>query len=278
MPTPTTTTFTPTGAAQTFVVPYYTPGTFRLACAGGAGNRSAGVPNGSGGNGGSVRGWWDPPPGTLLTIWPGYAGVAGITPTAYRGGIGGYAPTGGPGAGRGGCASFIEVASAIIMIAGGGGGAGREGSGGGGGGSGGLGVAAGSNGGGGTTEGGRGGTLLAPGAAGSATVLPGSVYPTAGVAGVGGNGGDWLSSQVTAGGAGGGGYFGGGGGGFGGSGGGSANAGGGGGGSSWCDASLFSSIDNTGGQEGDGIVTITYDWIADWSPPTDGWSVGFLKF
>ena len=54
MPTPTTTTFTPTGAAQTFVVPYYTPGTFRLACAGGAGNRSAGVPNGSGGNGGTV--------------------------------------------------------------------------------------------------------------------------------------------------------------------------------------------------------------------------------
>ena len=280
MPTPTTTTFTPTGAAQTFVVPYYTPGTFNITAKGGEGARSAGVPAGAPGSGGSILGWWDPAPGTVLTIIPGHDGAGGhLDLAAYAGGVGGKELAGGgTGAGRGGSASVVLIGSTIVMVAGGGGGGGQSGgNGGGGGGGGGLGVASGGNGG--ESPRGYGATTSAAGAAGTWAGATYATAPGAGSGHAGGVGSRGLVLTSVQGGGGGGGMFGGGGGGshvF------VVNAnnegGGGGGGSSWCDASLFSSIDNTGGQEGDGIVTITYDWIADWSPPTDGWSVGSIRW
>ena len=277
MPTPTTTTFTPTGAAQTFVVPYYTAGTFRVTCRGAIGNRASGVPAGAAGPGGSIRGYWAVAPGTVLSVVAGYSGAFGhLDLAAYRGGMGGKEIAGGAvGTGRGGGASLILVGSTIVIIAGGGGGAGQSGGlGGGAGGRGGLGIGSGANGG--ESPRGFGATTSAVGAHGTYAIGYATV-PTDGVLHAGGLGSAY--SSTTNGGGGGGGYFGGGGAGahvF--IANGDNDGGGGGGGSSWCDSGLFTSIDDTGTNGGDGSVTLEYDWIADWSPPTDGWSVGFLKF
>ena len=291
MPTPTTDTYGFTGSTVTWTVPYHTSGTLRVRCDGGWGGYQDDAAGATGYAGvmGSIRGYVDLPPGTVITIAVGNSGGDGSGGSPGNGGLcpaagfdGGAGGAGSRAGGGGGAASVVLVAGAPIIVAGGGGGGtsgafgtGRNGATGGTGmddGDGGDGTVGsssfnGGNGGGGTLTG------VGPGGLGPASD---PTVPPAGLPGsttTGGAGGD--GSQYG-GGGGGAGYFGAGGGG------GSFNrSGAGGGGSSWADTSIVSSIDGFGGTSGNqfpGSIVVTYDWIADWVPPSSGWSVGFIKF
>jgi hypothetical protein len=276
-------TFTYTGAAQSWTVPEgVTQATFEVS--GAHGGRDA-RHNAQGGVGGMARATIDVTPADTLQVTVGGAGADGVigAPNAIvAGGAGGFnggaaggsadgiAGGSGESGGGGGGASDIRfdtddsgdfALAERIIVAGGGGGAGAS-IGGGGGGAGG-----GSEGGGGgdaspfgsnpNGKGGKGGSASSGGVGGD----PGVVWVFAsctkgldGTLGVGGLGGECRafagSGGGSGGGGGGGGYYGGGGGG-----GGGFAGGGGGGGSGFGPSGV---VFESGVQEGNGLVTITY--------------------
>jgi hypothetical protein len=276
-------TFTYTGAAQSWTVPEgVTQATFEVS--GAHGGRDA-RHTAQGGVGGMARATIDVTPADTLQVTVGGAGADGVigAPNAIvAGGAGGFnggaaggsadgiAGGSGESGGGGGGASDIRfdtddsgdfALAERIIVAGGGGGAGAS-IGGGGGGAGG-----GSEGGGGgdaspfgsnpNGKGGKGGSASSGGVGGD----PGVVWVFAsctkgldGTLGVGGLGGECRafagSGGGSGGGGGGGGYYGGGGGG-----GGGFAGGGGGGGSGFGPSGV---VFESGVQEGNGLVTITY--------------------
>lgn len=266
-------TFPYTGSVHTFVLPRH-DGLVRVTLwAGSGGTFPQGGTSYLGGLGGTIRGDVAIANGTIVSIYPGQAATTASGGSSSGSGRDGGDATGGNGYGGGG-ATVVQLPSGLLMVAGGGGGGASKtsllpalfaGDGG-------FGHADGEddahtvtafNG-----EGGDGGTHSAAGAGGMGA---GSITtpPSAGTAGSGGAGGDG-GAATRGGGGGGGGYFGGGGGG-----GGSNRGAGGGGGSSWAHASVTGVTSVAALALGDdGYVTIQLDEL----PPTDGWSVGFLKF
>ena len=243
----TTTTYTYTGAQQSFVVP---PGvtsvSFELWGAQGTSSSYAG------GQGGYVKGTFNVTPGSTYYI--------------YIGGQAGYNGSGTLGFAGGGATDIRYGGTALanrILVAGGGGGGGNSGAGGAGGGS---------TGGNGASQypsmchgqGGFGGTQSAGGAGGagggSDYGYPGQAG-SAGSLGQGGNDGSYSGYTAYDGGAGGGGYYGGGGAGGGGAwqGGGGCYrySGGGGGGSSYISGSFTNTNNTQGGRNGDGQAKVT---------------------
>jgi len=281
-------TFTYTGAAQSWTVPEgVTQATFEVSGAHGGTDARHTAP---GGVGGMARATIDVTPDDTLQVTVGGAGADGVIgdPDAIvAGGAGGFngGAAGGSADGRtgergesgggGGGASDIRfdtddsgdfALAERIIVAGGGGGAGGAANGGVGGGGGGAG--GGSEGGGGgdglpfdpfgpNGQGGSGGSASSGGVGGD----PGVVWVFAqctkgldGTLGVGGVGGECRgfagAGGGSGGGGGGGGYYGGGGGG-----GGGFRGGGGGGGSGFGPSGV---VFESGVQEGNGLVTITY--------------------
>lgn len=255
------TTFTATGANQTYVVPL-TTNRVRIACVGGGGGRLDTYQVGGTGHG-VLDAVVTVTPGATLTVQVGQSGNNGGWPDA---GIGPVAPPPqitSSGA-RGGGSSRVwlgGVGGTLLIVGGGGGGVGQVASNRGKGGNAGFVAQSGwspnqaSNA---FGYGGGGGTQSAGGAAGG-VYFPHVTAPTAGSSLLGGNGGlrGPIFGYYYGGGSGGGGYFGGGGGsvrhdGF---------SGGGGGGSSWCPWTFTTTgIASNGGLLGslpaDGYVTI----------------------
>jgi hypothetical protein len=247
-----TTTFTYTGAEQTFVVPAEVR-SIHVTVDGGGG--AAGSPSAAGGYGARVRTDLAVTPGETLYIEVGGAGLPGGMPIFGGGGTGGADPLGGHVGGAGGGATDIRRLPRVaagsegsrVIVAGGGGG-------GGGGPLGGLG----GNGDDGVTEcttcadqGGPGG----PGTA-SAGGLGGDPADTAGASGEDGQPSAGGAGGAGGGGGGGGGYFGGGGGGGGDTAALNGGGGGGGGGASFVAGNATARVE-TGGP-GPGSVWIGY--------------------
>jgi hypothetical protein len=253
-----TTTFTYTGAAQSWTVPSgVTQATFVVDGAQGSAGRLFGGIQGTGGLGGRVR--------ATLTVSPGQTfqllvGGTGSTPTSgfNGGGTGGGTSAGAFYGGGGGGASDVRSGACVAslnctladrrLIAGGGGGGAA---------SGGDGGSGGQLGGNGTTLGngtaGTGGTATSGGVGGGAA-NGGSTPGAAGQLGLAGAGG-FAACGCGGGGGGGGGLYGGGGGGW---------QGGGGGGSSFGPAgTTFQS----GVRAGNGQITITYNIQPDTTGP-----------
>ena len=242
-----TTTFSYTGAVQTFTVPPCVT-TINVDVMG-----ASGAANGptSGGLGGRVQATVPVTPGEVLNIYVGQAGINSLNLPAgsYNGGGGVYSYSACGSAGTGGGASDIRrnpySTNDRLVVAGGGGGAGGY-------------VAGnqtypGGNGGGLTAldgtpwptwpnSGGKGGSQIAGGASGVACCSC-PTYTTAGIFFQGGNG----SGDCAGGGGGGGGYYGGGG---------SCFAGGG-GGSSYTAPGVTSVTHTQGFQNGNGSIVIT---------------------
>ena len=243
------TTFSYTGAMETYVVP---AGVTELSidCIGASGGTSNfGLPDFVPGDGGRVETILTVTPGATLYIYVGGEGTAAATSVPGVGGFNGGADgnaNGSNAGGGGGGASDIRIGGTAltdrVVVAGGGGGAGRN-----------------------YTccdNGGDGGDLI--GNDGEANGATGDVScGTAGTQVAGGNGGQWsgyplaasgtlgnggLGGATSSGGGGGGGYYGGGGGSW----------SGGGGGSSYTDAGLTTSTVHTKGHNtGDGTIIIT---------------------
>ena len=212
------TTFTFTGAEQTYVVPNGVTEVSISAIGAAGGNGCQGITPQPfpGGEGAQISADFGVSPGSVLYVDVGGAGTNGeptvfCTNGASSGGLAGGSPSGGAGGavggGGGGGASEVRTVPAAVsahtsqlIVGGGGGGAGANQ---------GVGGNAGSAGGSGSGGGGGGpGTLTGPGAAGSVSCVTG---PTAGSFGLGGAGDS--QSPDDGGGGGGGGYWGGGGGG-----------------------------------------------------------------
>lgn len=278
-----TSTFSYTGAAQTYTVPPCVTSIQIEAWGAQGGIGSNGGP--ASGNGGYTRGTITVTAGQVFNI---YVGGQGAQPGGgfNGGGTGGSTST--IGGGGGGATDIRTPGNTLadrIMVAAGGGGSGGASTYGPTGGAGGSGTACaspngfGGAGAGGCAVGGSGGCAggTAPnygtGGAGAGLNAGGGtsgsgtgVYGTAGSLGVGGNGGNYVNRN--GGGGGGGGYYGGAGG-MSGSGG--CN-GGGGGGSSYVDNILFTSITFTGGtRTGNGQVTITV--VSTTTPPSSPVSI-----
>jgi hypothetical protein len=252
-----TSSFTYTGAEQTFTVPAGVS-SVRVVAVGGRGGRS------DGGFGARVSGDLAVSPGQVLFVEVGANAptpAPGQSPPFNGGGAGGHT------AGAGGGASDLRTASRstggslssrLIVAAGGGGGTGASGSGYGG--SGGAAGAPGADGAGiNKGMGGGAGTASAGGAGGG-----GGPFGAAGTLGGGGSGGTG-SAIVTGGGGGGGGYYGGGGGGGGTS---EAYGGGGGGGSSFTGTATDPSV--AADTSASPSVTITYTGASTGTGGTDG--------
>jgi Glycine rich protein len=232
--------FSYTGANQTFVVPAgVTSLDVNLKGASGGAGYDSGVVQGPGGEGAIVTGSIAVTPGSTLNIFVGSCPTASTA--GYNGGGAGRATPPSMTGGGGGGASDIRIGGTAltdrVVVAGGGGGGGNRplSVGGAGGPNGGTGKDSGGN-----LVGGQGGTQSAGGATG------GGSGSTAGSLGQGGAA-DYNFSNWAAG-AGGGGYYGGGGGDQG-------NQEAGGGGSSLTPAGTLA---NTGGNVGNGTVTITW--------------------
>jgi phosphodiesterase/alkaline phosphatase D-like protein len=269
-----TTTFSSTGALQTWKIPAsVTEITLTVKGAGGgAGSTNAG-PSPAGGAGGEATGTFGVTPGMTLDVVVGTGGAAarmGGDSAAYGGGgrtgIGGFLFSGAGGGGG----SFVFAPSELLIAAGGGGGAGAaEATGGAGGQTATAGASASS----------QGEPVTVAGGAGATDAGAGSGGPNAGTGtgkassdtsvGVGGGGGGGAE-YVYGGGGGGGGYYGGGGGGAEDEGPGEDLAAGGGGGSDYvsADATVTSDVvggGGTGGTEdgagGSGGVVITYKQV-----------------
>jgi hypothetical protein len=237
-----TTTFSFTGASQSYTVP---PGTGRLciAAVGGGGAPGPG-PFASGGRSAAVEASFAATPGQPLTVNVGGRGSTGGS-GGFNGGGSGGSPDGRGGGGASDVRGDGSLFSRWIVAAGGGGGGGGSG--------GQAGGAAGAGGGGqpgAVANGGGGASPFGPGAGGSGA---GGDIGSAGTVGAGGTGGSGDGFDPAGGGGGGGGYFGGGGG----SGGEFNEAGGGGGGFSFVDSEATGVSMSSGPSFDDGSVTIT---------------------
>ena len=315
--TTTTWTFTYTGSPQTFVVPLYTPGTLTFRLSGGAGgsNGSSGTSGESGGDAGWIRGTLTAAPGTVLTVdlggpgqngysaaagvdWPHAAGGGGPRPGGQGGTYGSHSfnstliPRRCSGGGGGG--SELYQGATLIAVAGGGSGgaihagtgfsnayAGAQQTG-----PGSQSASASTAHPAGDTLGNDGfaGTTSAAGLGGGSTASKYPTYVTDGYPGSGGTGGAGADMIYVpgspAGGSAAGGGSGAGGGYYGGGGGGATSllgsAGTGGGGSSWSHSTYVT--EGSGPTGAASTLVLVADYLGPWVPPTDGWSVGFLKF
>lgn len=137
-----TTTFSYTGAAQTFTVPAgVTSVTFTvLSAGGGGGGQDANGAGGAGGSGAAVSGTYTVTPGNVLNVYVGGGGGLGASgATCSGGGVGGSnSIKGGTGGGAGcsgnsgaggggGAASWVSTSSGTVLLVAGGGGGGQGG-------------------------------------------------------------------------------------------------------------------------------------------------------
>lgn len=254
---------------------------------GGGGGKNAAL--GNGGSGAMVSATLAVTPGTVLTIYAGSGGGAGLGGSGNVGGAGyGAGGNGGPFwgdgfgggyGGGGGGSSALLVGGAVAIVAGGGGGGGNYYGGSSGGANGGTTSVAGSGGNGGGTcaVGGGGGNANGSGSAGTTSGTGVTTASTSSYAGRGGGGTYGAGGASSGGGGGGGGYGGGGAGNWNGPSGGCTLAGGGGAGGSYAPAgATFGSAANAGGVAtsgagGDGAVSITFIAMPPTTPdpPTD---------
>lgn len=249
-----TTTFSYTGAVQTYTVPACVTSITIDAYGAQGGNDISST----GGLGGRVQATIAVTPGEVLQIFVGQAGVSqqGSHPGVFNGGGGVFSYSSGGTSGTGGGGTDIRrspygVADRLVVAGGGGGGGYQSGNGGHGGGL--NGVA-------GTpfpswpSSGGQGGTQSAGGSQGVACCSC-PTYTTPGTLGLGGNG----AGDGAGGGGGGGGYYGGGG---------SCFAGGG-GGSSYAEPSATAVTHTTGSRSGNGELLITAGATSTPAMPTN---------